>query len=178
MPATLTPPFIPARLETADNQRMSDARPSVFTPYQDPSPPMTPSTLSPVKRGLIRLAVVDDHSIIRGVFATLVEDAADLTMAWTASSLTEARRQIQKESPDFLVMDVNLPDGSGFDFVKEVLRDRPDLPVLMISASEDRSYQKQALASGARGYIPKDSSVEKVVEAMTAIQNGGRWFRE
>lgn len=100
-----------------------------------------------------RLAVVDDHAIIRGVFVTLVEDADDLAIAWTASCLSEARDSLQRDPPDFLVMDVNLPDGNGFDFTRELLQSHPGLPVLMVSAFHDKSNPERAAACGASGYI-------------------------
>lgn len=124
----------------------------------------------------LRLAVVDDHAIIRGVFVTLVEDAPDLVMAWTASTLSEARDKLRQSPPDFLVMDVNLPDGNGFNFTREVLRDLPSLPILIVSAKEDRSYPERAAACGARGFIAKEASLEQLVEAVCVIQQGGRWF--
>ncbi|MDZ4405942.1 MAG: response regulator transcription factor [Prosthecobacter sp.] len=123
-----------------------------------------------------RLAVVDDHAIIRGVFLTLVEDAPDLTMAWMASSLAEARDKIKQDAPDFLVMDVGLPDGNGFDFIAEVLQHLPRLPVLMVSAHEDSSYPQRAAACGAKGFIAKEASLAQLVEAVSTIQQDGDWF--
>lgn len=123
-----------------------------------------------------RIAVVDDHAIIRGVFLTLVEDAPDLTMAWMASSLAEARDKIQRDAPDFLVMDVGLPDGNGFDFIAEVLQQLPCLPVLMVSAQAERNFPARAVACGARGFIGKAASLEQLVEAVSTIQQGGDWF--
>ncbi|MBN8421076.1 MAG: response regulator transcription factor [Verrucomicrobia bacterium] len=125
-----------------------------------------------------RLAVVDDHAIIRGVFLTLVEDTPDLVMAWMASSLGDARSKLLRDVPDFLVMDVELPDGNGFDFILEVLAQFPRLPVLMVSAQEDRSYPNRAKASGAKGFIGKAASLERLVEAVNTIQQGGEWFKD
>ena len=124
----------------------------------------------------LRLAVVDDHAIIRGVFVTLVEDAPDMVMAWTASSLAEASDKLNWDIPDFLVVDVGLPDGSGFDFTAEILNRVPHLPVLIVSAKEDHSYPVRAAACGARGFIAKESSLEQLVEAVNTIQQGGNWF--
>jgi DNA-binding NarL/FixJ family response regulator len=134
------------------------------------------STSSPTSR--LRLAVVDDHAIIRGVFVTLVEDAPDLIMAWTASSIAEASEKIRWDAPDVLVMDVGLPDGNGFDFTSEVLTRLPNLPILMVSAQEDKSYPGRAAAAGARGFIPKEASLEQLIEAVNTIQQGGEWFFE
>ncbi len=124
----------------------------------------------------LRLAVVDDHAIIRGVFVTLVEDAPDMIMAWTASSLADARGKLQQDTPDFLVMDVTLPDGNGFDFLQEVVELHPELPVLMVSAQGDDSYPAKAAERGARGFIAKEASLEQLVEAVSTIQRGGTWF--
>ena len=125
----------------------------------------------------LRLAVVDDHAIIRGVFVTLVEDAPDMIMAWTASSLAEASDKIHWDIPDFLVVDVGLPDGNGFEFTTEILTRVPHLPVLIVSADENRSYLARAAACGARGFIAKEASLEQLVEAVNTIQQGGSWFQ-
>lgn len=125
----------------------------------------------------LRLAVVDDHAIIRGVFVTLVEDAPDMTMAWTASSLAEASDKLHWDIPDFLVVDVGLPDGNGFEFTTEVLNRVPQLPVLIVSAEENKSYPDRAAACGARGFIAKEASLEQLVEAVNTIQQGGSWFQ-
>ncbi len=135
-----------------------------------------PSPTPPPTHARLRLAVVDDHAIIRGVFVTLVEDAPDMIMAWTASSLAEASDKLRWDVPDFLVMDVGLPDGNGFDFAAEVLSRLPHLPILIVSADEDHSYPGRAAAAGARGFIAKEASLELLVEAVNTIQQGGQWF--
>lgn len=137
---------------------------------------MSESTSSKIQNEPQRLAVVDDHAIIRGVFLTLVEDTPDLTMAWMASSLTDARAKLARDEPDFLVMDVELPDGNGFEFILEVLKQFPRLPVLMVSAQTDKSYPNRAKACGAKGFIGKEASLGSLVEAVNAIQRGGVWF--
>lgn len=139
---------------------------------------MTESISTELQNAPRRLAVVDDHAIIRGVFLTLVEDTPDLVMAWMASSLGDARSKIQRDAPDFLVMDVELPDGNGFDFIQEVMAQFPGLPVLMVSAQEDRSYPNRAKNCGAKGFIGKAASLERLVEAVNTIQQGGEWFKD
>lgn len=136
----------------------------------------TGTSLAPDGKRL-RLAVIDDHAIIRGVFVTLVEDAPDMVMAWTASTLADARTKLRNDIPDFLVMDVTLPDGNGFDFLKEVLDHAPALPVLMVSAQGDPEFPERAAKGGARGFIAKEASLEQLLEAVNTIQQGGEWFR-
>lgn len=135
-----------------------------------------PGIVSDTVPTLTRLALIDDHAIIRGVFVTLVEDAPDLAMAWTSSCLQQGRERLRTDPPDFLVLDVNLPDGNGFEFAGDILQEFPNLPVLMVSAFEDRHHAIRAEACGARGYIPKEASLDQLVEAIKAVQHGGRWF--
>lgn len=136
----------------------------------------TSSSYDQPQQARLRLAVVDDHAIIRGVFVTLVEDAPDMMMAWTASSLSDARHKLTQDIPDFMVMDVTLPDGNGFDFLQDVVRQFPELPVLMVSAQGDDGYPERAASCGARGFIAKEASLEQLVEAVSTIQRGGNWF--
>lgn len=138
---------------------------------------MTMSSSAVPDSNRLRLAVIDDHAIIRGVFVTLVEDAPDMVMAWTASTLTDARKKLSNDTPDFLVMDVTLPDGNGFEFLKEVLDHAPALPVLMVSAQGDPAFPDRAAKCGARGFIAKEASLEQLLEAVSTIQQGGEWFR-
>ena len=133
---------------------------------------------NPPQNAQLRLAVIDDHAIIRGVFITLVEDAPEMSMAWVASSLADAWTKLQHDAPDFLVSDVGLPDGNGFDFIAKVLQELPHLPVLMVSAEEEKSYPERAAACGAKGFIAKEASLELLVEAVTTIQEGGTWFKQ
>jgi len=133
---------------------------------------------NPVLQAPPRLAVVDDHGIMRGVFLTLMEDSPEFSVAWLASSITEARECILRDLPDLLVMDVGLPDGNGFDFVREVLRLTPQLPVLMLSALEDKSYPDRARGCGARGFIAKNTSLNVIVDAVSCILKGGSWFSQ
>lgn len=127
---------------------------------------------------LVRIAVVDDHSIMRAVYRSLIDDSPELDMAWSASTLEEARLHIQRdERPDVIIMDVTLPDGTGYDLVREVLKKFPDMPILMVSAHEERSYAEQAAQAGARGYLVKDSSPAELMDALETVLSGESHFK-
>jgi DNA-binding NarL/FixJ family response regulator len=131
---------------------------------------------SPTQHAQQRLAVVDDHGIMRGVFLTIVEDSPDYVVAWAAGSLAEARECIRRDPPDFLLLDVSLPDGNGFDFATELLQIAPNLPVLIVSALDDPSYRHRARKSGAKGFISKSTSLTPLVEVVNSILEGNEWF--
>jgi DNA-binding NarL/FixJ family response regulator len=123
-----------------------------------------------------RVAVVDDVAIIRAVFRSIAEDFPGMDLIWLASDLKEAKAGLAKDVPDLLVLDVNLPDGDGFDFAKELNRSHPSLPVLIFSAHEGSSYVEKATECGARGFLGKNVPPQKVIEAISIICTGGTWL--
>jgi DNA-binding NarL/FixJ family response regulator len=69
-----------------------------------------------------------------------------------------------------------LPDGNGFDFAAEMLQITPSLPVLMLSALDDKSYPDRARKCGAKGFISKSTSLNLLVEVVNSILGGEEWF--
>ncbi|HEY1083061.1 MAG TPA: response regulator transcription factor [Prosthecobacter sp.] len=126
----------------------------------------------------MRIAVVDDHSIMRAVYRSLIDDSPELQMAWSASTIEEARLHIERDDvPDVIIMDVTLPDGTGYELVREILRKHPKIPILMVSAHEERAYVKQAADAGARGYLVKDSSPAELMDALETVISGESYFK-
>ena len=122
----------------------------------------------------MKILVIDDHVLIRealrGVLKELKEDAAIVE----ASDARNAVQQIA-ENPDLelILLDLDLPDRSGFEVLPE-LRDRhPAISVVMLSASTDRDDIARALDLGALGFIPKSASLEVMLSAFKLIFAGG-----
>ena len=124
-----------------------------------------------------RVAVVDDHSIIRAIFKSLVDDDPGLELIWSASCLAEARRMLASARPDLLIVDVSLPDGNGLDLAREALILQPHLRILVVSSHAGAANARLALKSGARGYVAKSSAPENISEAIDAIRTGGTYFK-
>jgi DNA-binding NarL/FixJ family response regulator len=120
--------------------------------------------------------VADDHSIMRAVYRTLLEDEPKFELAWSAATLDEARRQMERDAPDLLIVDINMPDGDGLDFVRETLPRDPGLRVLVISAHEEREYPEMARECGAHGFLCKNSTPTDVLAALDLIRRGESSF--
>jgi DNA-binding NarL/FixJ family response regulator len=84
--------------------------------------------------------------------------------------------KVREESWDLVVMDIDLPGQNGIDLVKRMRRDRPRLPVLILSIHDERRYGTRALQAGAYGYISKSSPADQVTDAVRKILNGGRYL--
>lgn len=123
---------------------------------------------------MIRVLIADDHPIVRKGLRLILTGEPDLEVA-EASTIPEVREAIIRQPPDILVLDVNMPGGSGLDYIGEVLQTHPRLPVLVLSIHPEEQTGVRAILAGARGYLNKDTAPEKLVEAVRRLMAGGRF---
>lgn len=128
-------------------------------------------------RSLHRIAIVDDHSIIRAVFRSLAEDDESLNMIWTATCLEEAKKELENAAPDILILDVSLPDGVGYDLLPMIQKNHPRTKVMMVSSHEEREYAQRAQSMGARGYLTKNASTHDLTQAIHLILANKTYFK-
>jgi DNA-binding NarL/FixJ family response regulator len=134
-----------------------------------------PSNSNPPARQ-IRIAAIDDHSIIRAIIRTIAEDAPDMELAWSAPSIADARQKLATDTPDLILVDVTLPDGEGYEFIEEALRQHPNLPTLVISMHHEERYARRAHLAGARGYVMKNISPHDLVHIIQRVLQGETVF--
>ncbi len=124
---------------------------------------------------MLKILIVDDHAIVRqGLKQVLSEEfeSATLGEASTAQGMLDA---FQEQEWDAVVLDINLPDRSGLEVLKEMKGLRPALPVLMLSIHPEEQYAVRALRTGASGYLTKESAPEELVAAMRKVMGGGKY---
>ncbi|HSJ04791.1 MAG: response regulator transcription factor [Verrucomicrobium sp.] len=131
---------------------------------------------TPAFSAALPIAVVDDHSIICAVFRSIAEDAPDLTFAWSAGTIAIGLESLHRQQPGVLIVDVNLPDGNGYDLIHQALNHYADLKILMVSTHEETIYAERARDAGARGYVNKNTSPDELLEAIYAIRSGATYF--
>ncbi len=125
---------------------------------------------------MTKVMVVDDHPLfIDGVRAALA-GAPDLDVVAEAHTLAEARRLAGEHTPDVVLMDLNLPDGSGIDGTRELLAAHPDLRILVITMSADDDAVVAAMRAGARGYVVKGAGRTDLLQAVGTVAAGGAVF--
>jgi DNA-binding NarL/FixJ family response regulator len=117
--------------------------------------------------------LVEDHPDFRFLMAALLDQEADLEVVAQAGSLAEARSQAAAVGHDVAVLDLELPDGNGAEFIGE-LRDANDgVGVLVLSASLDLGNLRRATEAGADEILDKLTPSEEVVEAIRRLGAGG-----
>jgi DNA-binding NarL/FixJ family response regulator len=122
----------------------------------------------------IRIAVVDDHDTFREPLAFMLEREPDLTVVARPRSLSEARGVLESAelAVDVAIVDLNLPDGSGADFIKELRGSRPRAKALVLSATADRKHLATAIEAGAAGVMHKSAPMGDLVGAVRRLQAG------
>ncbi|MBU1378576.1 MAG: response regulator transcription factor [Alphaproteobacteria bacterium] len=122
----------------------------------------------------MKILVVDDHSLVRQGLAALLSGEDATTEVLHAGGLAEGLARVDAHPDlDAVLMDLNLPDGDGMAAIAEIARRRADLPVVILSGSEDPGDVRRALDLGALGYVPKSSSPETLIAAVRMVLDGG-----
>src|ERR1700741_2634107 len=111
----------------------------------------------------VKLLIVDDHPLFRDGLAALLRDAAAGTIVTQAATTEEALNLADENIFDAVFMDLVMPGLSGEAAVREFARRHPDLPVIVLSSSENASDVRRVLNAGASGYIPKSATAQTVV---------------
>ena len=130
---------------------------------------MKPKTTTPATR----VAIVDDHTMMREGWRLFIENATDLDFAWMAADASEAVRKVDEDTPDVLVVDISLPDRSGLELIKDIRLLRPKLPMIAISMHDEKLYAQRALKAGARGYVMKSAPQKVLEQALHRVASGG-----
>jgi two-component system invasion response regulator UvrY len=126
---------------------------------------------------MIQILIVDDHAIVRRGLKQILADESDIRVSETADP-REALNLIRKQEWDLAVIDLDLPGRSGLDLLKDVKRERPGLPVLILSVHPQEQFAVRTLKAGAAGFMSKDAAPDDLVRAIRKILRGGKYISE
>jgi two-component system nitrate/nitrite response regulator NarL len=121
----------------------------------------------------MNVLVVDDHPVLREGIAALLRQAGPDTVVHQGGDVAGGL-QLAADRPDLdvIVLDLMMPGIGGMEAIAEFGRIRPDVPVIVLSSSEDPRDARKALAQGALGYVPKSASQHTLVSAIRLVLNG------
>ncbi len=124
----------------------------------------------------LRVVIADDHGIVREGLGVLLSAHSGYELLGTAATGAEAVRAAVTLRPDVLVMDIQMPDGTGIAATREIARVAPDVAVLMLTMFDDDETIFAAMRAGARGYVLKGAAPESVIRAIAAVAAGEAIF--
>ncbi|MBF0248221.1 MAG: response regulator transcription factor [Alphaproteobacteria bacterium] len=122
----------------------------------------------------MKILLVDDHKLVRTGLALVLKEMEPGIVLFEAGGANEGV-ELAKATPDLdlVLMDLDLPDGSGLDAMVDINASNPKLPVVILSAMDDRPMITRALDMGARGYIPKSASGDVMQNSLRLVLSGG-----
>jgi len=125
----------------------------------------------PARRGPIRVMVVDDHAVVRKGIRALLSETEDLEVVAEADGMRQAIENVERMTPDVVVMDVRLADANGIEVTRDIRARRPEVRVLMLSSYADEEAVLAAIMAGAAGYVLKQIEGDDLVRSIRAVAN-------
>jgi two-component system invasion response regulator UvrY len=125
---------------------------------------------------VINLLIVDDHAVVRRGLRQILQDEPGLSVQAEAADGYEALKAVRARSFDVVVLDVSMPGRNGLEVLEELRRERPTLPVLILSVHPEEQLALRLLKAGAAGYLSKDSAPEELVTAIRRVAKGGKYM--
>jgi two-component system, NarL family, invasion response regulator UvrY len=124
---------------------------------------------------MIKILVADDHAIVRKGLRQILTETPDIVVSDECSNGKELMDKIASDTFSVVLLDISMPGKSGFDVLKDLHDEKPNLPVLMLSMHTEGQYVKRAMKAGAAGYVSKNSAPDELVTAIRKVYWGGRY---
>ncbi|MCX8016952.1 MAG: response regulator transcription factor [Rhodocyclaceae bacterium] len=123
----------------------------------------------------IRVLIADDHAIVRQGFKQIFSETEDLEVTGEADDGAEALQLARQKEWDVFLLDVTMPNRNGIDTLKQLKKEFPKLPVLILSMHPEEQYAVRAIKAGASGYLTKQSAPEQLVTAIRQVARGKKY---
>ena len=127
---------------------------------------------------MIRVALVDDHTLFRNGLKMLLSTHSQVEVVLEAGSGEEFLAEVESVQPDVVFMDYAMPGMSGAQTTELALQLCPEMKIISLTMFADNAYYSQMVASGAKGFLLKDSEFDEVVAAVETVATGGSYFNE
>jgi DNA-binding NarL/FixJ family response regulator len=124
----------------------------------------------------ITVLLAEDHMIVREGFRMMLERDSDLKVVGEAQDGRQAVAMAEKLHPDVILMDIAMPRLNGLEATRQILKAHPEIRILILSAHNDDAYVNDAINSGAKGFLLKQTSASDVCEAIREVHSGNTFF--
>ncbi|MBI3526285.1 MAG: response regulator transcription factor [Betaproteobacteria bacterium] len=129
----------------------------------------------PQRNSVIKILIADDHPVVRHGLVQLLANEPDMTVVGAAENGLEALDLMGKLEWDVAVLDYSMPGRSGLDLIKEIKRQHPEHPVLILSILPEDVHAAQVYKAGGAGYLQKESATEELTAAIRKVAKGGKY---
>lgn len=124
----------------------------------------------------IRTLIADDHALVRAGIRALVEKIKGVSVVGEAGKGSEALKLVDKLKPDLVLLDITMPDGTGFDVLHQLAQKFSHIRVIVLTVHEAGEYASRAMREGAVGFLPKSAASTELEQAIHAVMRGERYL--
>lgn len=125
---------------------------------------------------MIRIFIVDDHPMVVEGMRSILTQMTDVEVAGHAMNAASCMGYFVNNSADLVLLDINLPDQSGIDVCKALLKRKPELKVISLTNLDQLTYLQNMKDAGAKGYLLKNSSSDEIEKAITTVMAGNEFW--
>jgi two-component system response regulator NreC len=143
----------------------------VFASTQPDAPPGEPADSD-----TLSVVIADHHLVVRDGLRRLIDNEAGLQVIAEADSVPDAERLTRAHRPSVLVIDLNMPGGSSFEAIQRLRGDAPDTSIVALTMQDDPAFARQALRSGAQGFVLKEAADEELLTAIRLAAGGDTYL--
>ncbi|MEO7913292.1 MAG: response regulator transcription factor [Roseiflexaceae bacterium] len=124
----------------------------------------------------IRILMIDDHAVLRAGLRMIIESHVGMTVVGEAENRRESLAAIANETPDIILLDLDLGDENGLDLLPELLTAVPDARIILLTGLRDADVQRRAILLGAMGLVSKQKAPDTVIRAIEKVYAGEVWL--
>jgi DNA-binding NarL/FixJ family response regulator len=128
--------------------------------------------IDPVRNARIRVVIADDHSLVRNMVRSTLEQHPHFEVCGEAKDGAEAIEEVKRVRPDVVVLNVTMPVVNGFQAAREIKKDVPETAIVILSSHADKHFVAEAKKIGVLAYVPKSKVGKALVEALESAVKG------
>ncbi len=125
---------------------------------------------------MINVMLVDDHGLVRSGIKRLLRDVSGIDVVAEAESGEQAIRQVRKEKPDVILMDISMPGIGGLEATRKISQVVPGVKIIAVTIHDDDPFPARLLEAGASGYLTKGCDVQEIVSAIRSVHIGKQYI--
>jgi len=127
---------------------------------------------------MIKILIADDHTIVREGLKQIIINTAGMVVTGEAANGQETLDLIRKNNFDVILLDIAMPEKDGLAILKQLKREKIELPVLVLSMHPEEQYAVRVLKMGASGYLTKSSAADELIKAIKKISTGKKYISD
>ena len=125
-----------------------------------------------------KIAITDDHVLILDGIESMLSKTEEIQVVGKYQTAVQTLRHIQKDNPDVLLLDINLPDIDGIELCKKLHKEYPDLKIIALTNLEEVSFVKKMMSIGASGYLLKNMQKTELINALKVVLSGEQYLQK